>query len=141
MEYELDDRYHVITTNNWTNCSLIIGNYRTGEILTATCNEVDKHGYSKLVFTIASSLYDNVVFTIKMVREDNIKGITFDVRICDHMPIPVLYILHDNYSEDITPDLNMSVNNVYFDIFLYEFSETKKKRTEEDYFDNTLPQY
>lgn len=112
-----------------------------GEILTATCNEVDKHGYSKLVFTIASSLYDNVVFTIKMVREDNIKGITFDVRICDHMPIPVLYILHDNYSEDITPDLNMSVNNVYFDTFLYEFSETKKKRTEEDYFDNTLPQY
>lgn len=57
------------------------------------------------------------------------------------MPIPVLYILHDNYSEDITPDLNMSVNNVYFDTFLYEFSETKKKRTEEDYFDNTLPQY
>ena len=138
MEYELDDRYHVITTNNWTNCSLIIGNYRTGEILTATCNEVDKHGYSKLVFTIASSLYDNVVFTIKMVREDNIKGITFDVRICDHMPIPILCIIHDNYSEEVEPDLNMKVNHVYFDQFLYDFSVHQRNNPEDmlldDYF-------
>lgn len=141
MEYDLDNRYRVITTNDWTNCSLIIGNYRTGEMLTAVCNEVDKHGYSELVLTIASSLYDNIVFTIKMVREDTIKGITFDVHISDHKPIPVLYILHDKYSEEVTPDLNMSVNNVYFDTFLYDFSEIKRDRTKEEYFDNIPPQY
>ena len=45
MEYDLDNRYHVFTTNNWNNCGLIINNLNTGEILVATCNEIDKHGY------------------------------------------------------------------------------------------------
>ena len=139
MEFDLDNRYHIIITNNWNNCSLIIVNYDTGEILTAICNEVDKHGYSELACRIASSLYDNIVFTSKLLREDSIKGITFDVQISDHRPIPVLYILHNNYSETIAPELDMNVNNVYFDKFLYDFSEYKRNRNAENFDNDLLP--
>ena len=138
MEYDLDNRYHVFTTNNWNNCGLIINNLNTGEILVATCNEIDKHGYSKLVLNITSSLCNRIAFTFNLVREDNIKGIAFNVHIYDHMPIPILCIIHDNYSEEVEPDLNMKVNHVYFDQFLYDFSVHQRNNPEDmlldDYF-------
>lgn len=127
--YDLDNgRFLVSTSQNWTNCNACIFNKETEESILVNCNEVDHHGYSNLILTISSSMYNNFEFKLNLLREDSIQYMNIDIDIIDHIPTIRLIIQHASYTEILCIDDNMKQNGICLGQMLYDFAEAMSAR-------------
>lgn len=138
--YDLDSKFLVSTSQNWTNCNACIFNKETEETILVNCNEVDHHGYSDLMITISSSMYNNFEFRLRLLREDTIQHMDINIDVVDHIPTICLCIHHANYTEILCMDENMKQNGICLGQMLYDFANVISARDiiEDHYCHNLL---